>query len=65
MRIQDRASNRVVADVHPLVAAEAARISGGNKLRLQYVSPYAVIVWNTDNGSGNMRARSLSPYANH
>jgi hypothetical protein len=46
MRISDRTDNQVVAGVHPLIAEEALRLSGGDKTRVFWVSPFEILIAN-------------------
>lgn len=47
MRIQDRTSNRVIVDVHPLIAQEALARSNGDKTRVVANDPFAVLIVNS------------------
>lgn len=46
MQISDRANNRVIADVHPMLAAEVLKLANGDKTRIVWITPYEAIVRN-------------------
>lgn len=46
MKIQDRTDNSVICNVHPLLADEVLQRCGGDKYRLQWISPFQAVVWN-------------------
>lgn len=46
MQISDRADNRVIADVHPMLAAEVLKLANGDKTRIVWITPYEAIVRN-------------------
>lgn len=49
MKIQDITENRVISNVHPLIAEAALKLSDSNKYRIEYVDRFTVIIWNTTN----------------